>query len=477
MESPDTMTDADLLRAWNGGRCQPSFQALVKKYLGLVQGVALRRTGNASLASDVTQAVFAGLAAKAGRIEAQPTLAPWLHHCAWCESTSALRRESTRTRHMKAYADHLRTAGDSDASAPHLQDVLPHLDAAIQALPREDQRIVLMRFFEGRGLRDIASSLGKTEAAVRKQGQRALEKLALRLRRHGAGVSTAALAAGLGAVLSQPAHAAAVTAISASAAATGAKLTLLDHVLTLMNTKTKTALLTAACMALPLVWQWQRASGMEDKLAAAARESRSLKAANAMMRDPDVLRAARSSPALPGAITGNATGSVADWESALKHADPLQRMTRLASLMATLTPGNAPEVSKLFKRLRGESGGKLLYETEHRNFMRAWGRLDGQAALASMSSEKGEPNDSSESLAALAGWAQSDPDAARLWLESLPPGDVPTALALGLIDGWALQDFDTAAAYATGLPRSTARDQFRALLLQRALAAGGAPEA
>lgn len=108
-----------------------------------------------------------------------------------------------------------------------------------------------MRFYESRGLRDIASTLGKAEADLRKQGQRALEKLALRLRARGAAVSAAALAAVLGAVLPQPASASGVTLNSSTAAASGAKITLLHQVLTLMNTKTKTALITAACMALP----------------------------------------------------------------------------------------------------------------------------------------------------------------------------------------------------------------------------------
>jgi RNA polymerase sigma factor (sigma-70 family) len=475
METSDAITDTELLRAWSGRRCQPSFRALVEKYLGLVEGVAMRRTGNAALAGDVVQAVFAALATKAGRIHAEPTLAPWLHHCAWCESTSALRREYTRTRHMKAYADHLRASGDSGSPAP-LHDALPHLDAALQALPRDDQRIVLMRFFEGRALRDIAAALGKTEAAVRKQGQRALDKMALRLRRKGVGISTAALAAGLGAVLSPPASAAAVTAISTSAITAGAKLTLLDHLLTLMNAKSKIALITAGCMALPLIWQWRHASDLEDKLADATRDTRALKSANSMLlhREP---RSSRSNTSLPAGAAPASAGSVADWEAALKHPDPLQRMARLASLMSALTPETAPEVATLFKRLREETGGNHLYETEHRNFLRAWGRLDGAAAITSLQGADGKPADSSETLAALAGWAQTDPDRARTWLESLPPGDTATALALGLIDGWSLRDFDAAAAFASTLPRSTVRDQFRSLLLQRALTSGGVPEA
>jgi RNA polymerase sigma-70 factor (ECF subfamily) len=478
MQTLSESTDAELLRAWNGGRCQDSFRALVGKYLGLVRGLALRRTGDAALADEIAQTVFARLAAKAGKISAQPTLAPWLHHCAWCETASAVRRESSRRRHMNAYADHLR-ASQAGAAGTLLHAALPHLDDALRALPGDDQRIVLMRYYEGRGLRDIAAALGKTEAAVRKQGQRALEKMALRLRRRGTAVSAAALAAGLGAVLSQPASAAAVAVISSTAAAGGASLTLLDHVLALMNTKTKTALVTAACMAVPLAWQWQRASGMEEQLATTQKNAVAIRGQLSLLKDQRTAppgRGIRAVSGTAGDLSGTAAGSAAEWESALKNPDPLLRSQRLAGLMASLTAESAPQVAELFKKLRSEkSGGQ--YEMEHRHFLRAWGRLDGEAALANCRNGDGKVNSTGETLAALAGWAQASPDKARAWLDAQEPGEVQTNLALGLIDGWSLADFDAASAFATSLPRSTVRDQFRELLLQRALASGGVPEA
>ena len=43
----------------------------------------------------------------------------------------------------------------------------------------------------------------------------------------------------------------------------------------------------------------------------------------------------------------------------------------------------------------------------------------------------------------------------------------------GLFDGWAMIDFHGAARYAESRPRSEARDKFRELLMQRAMATGG----
>jgi hypothetical protein len=231
-------------------------------------------------------------------------------------------------------------------------------------------------------------------------------------------------------------------------------------------------------MTLPLAWQWQRASAMEDQLARNTKDTAALKARLGLSdaRNGSPLgRGSRGAGAVSGSLRGT-SGSASDWELALKTSDPLQRSQRLATLMASLTAESAPQVAELFKRLRQENNGSQ-YEVEHRHFLRAWGRLDGRAALANCFGADGKPSSSSESMAALAGWAQSSPESARAWLEQTEAGDVRTDLAFGLIDGWSLTDFDAASAFASSQPRSTMRDQFRSLFIQRALAAGGVPEA
>lgn len=66
MRQPTPTTDAELLRAWSGERCEESFRTLVTKYLGLVENVAMRRTGDAALVKDVAQIVFTRLASNEG---------------------------------------------------------------------------------------------------------------------------------------------------------------------------------------------------------------------------------------------------------------------------------------------------------------------------------------------------------------------------------------------------------------------------
>jgi hypothetical protein len=55
------------------------------------------------------------------------------------------------------------------------------LDEALDRLPAGDRALLLGRFFEKRGFRELSAELGKSEAALRKQSERALAKLRARL--------------------------------------------------------------------------------------------------------------------------------------------------------------------------------------------------------------------------------------------------------------------------------------------------------
>ena len=74
-------SDAALLRAFVASGSEEAFAALVEKYLGMVLGIAARRTGDHALAEEIAQNVFAVLARKAralihaGRLDSSPSAA------------------------------------------------------------------------------------------------------------------------------------------------------------------------------------------------------------------------------------------------------------------------------------------------------------------------------------------------------------------------------------------------------------------
>ena len=70
------VTDTELLRSYAHDRSESAFSELVHRHIDMVYSAALRETrGNASLAEDITQSVFAELARKASKLERHPALA------------------------------------------------------------------------------------------------------------------------------------------------------------------------------------------------------------------------------------------------------------------------------------------------------------------------------------------------------------------------------------------------------------------
>src|SRR5436190_22845774 len=73
-------SDRECLESWARHRDEDSLQSLVERYLGFVHSSALRRTGDAAQAAEVTRAVFLVLARRARRIRKKTVLAGWLFH-------------------------------------------------------------------------------------------------------------------------------------------------------------------------------------------------------------------------------------------------------------------------------------------------------------------------------------------------------------------------------------------------------------
>src|SRR5947199_8048325 len=205
-------TDTDLLRSYARDRSESAFTELVQRHINLVHSAALREAhGDASMAEDVTQAVFAELARKASSLFRHPALAGWLYTCVR-RMTANVRRAEDRRQRREQEAQTMNEPLTSDPSESIWRQVKPVLDDVMHELGETDRTAVVLRFFEERSLKEVGLALGLNENAARMRVDRALEKLRDLLAKRGitstaAGIATAIAA---GAVVSAP------TALTAS---------------------------------------------------------------------------------------------------------------------------------------------------------------------------------------------------------------------------------------------------------------------
>ena len=88
--------DWDKLRRFRQEGDEEAFADLVRAYIDLVWTTAFRTSGDADLAGDVAQTVFADLARKADRLPDTTILAGWLHRAASFAARRAVRDEFRR---------------------------------------------------------------------------------------------------------------------------------------------------------------------------------------------------------------------------------------------------------------------------------------------------------------------------------------------------------------------------------------------
>jgi RNA polymerase sigma factor (sigma-70 family) len=202
-------------------RSEAAFAELVERHLPLVYSTALRQVGgDAHLAQDIAQTVFAALARKGHTLSDRASLAGWLYLGAHHAAAHVVRGEQRR-RVREQEAQTMEEIFSNDGSEADWDRVRPVLDVAMGELSDADREAVLLRYFERRPFAEIGAALKLSEDAARMRVDRALDKLRQMLGRRGITSTTAALAAALGtqAVVAAPAGLAAT--ISGAAFAGG----------------------------------------------------------------------------------------------------------------------------------------------------------------------------------------------------------------------------------------------------------------
>ena len=231
------MNDHALLREYADAGSQAAFAQLVERHVALVYSAARRRLGDAHLAEDATQQVFLRLARKARELPASVILAGWLYRTGGLVASEIARHEQRRrereTRAVQAMND---TATDAT-----WREIEPFLEEAMDHLGDADRDAVVLRYFEGKSLREVGAALGVTDDAAQKRLARALDKLRSFLARRGPTVAGGALAGAIasGAIQAAPAGLPqSAAAFALSSAAVAASTSTLGSLMTLATTKT-----------------------------------------------------------------------------------------------------------------------------------------------------------------------------------------------------------------------------------------------
>ncbi|MDB6028907.1 MAG: polymerase, sigma-24 subunit, subfamily [Verrucomicrobiales bacterium] len=239
------MDDIVLLQEYVERDSHEAFATIVARHVNKVYSVALRQTRKRHQAEEITHAVFVILAQKAHRLSRQVVLSGWLYQTARLTAVTFIRSEIRRARREEeAYMQNISDETDSEAWS----QIAPLLDAAMDGLNEADRHAVVLRFFDGKSMKEVGAALGANESAAKMRVNRAVEKLRLFFTRHGVVLSAAVLMMAISAnsVQAAPTMLAQATTVMATAkggAISTSTATLINGALKVMAwTKAKTVM-------------------------------------------------------------------------------------------------------------------------------------------------------------------------------------------------------------------------------------------
>src|SRR5262249_30333480 len=131
-----TDNDMDLVREYAVHQSEQAFATLASRHVNLIYSTALRRTGDASLAEEITQALFILRARKAASLGANPILPSWLYRTTCYAAQDALRTQ--RRREQREHEAHMRSTLHDVETDSAWEQLSPLLDDAMSQLGQAD---------------------------------------------------------------------------------------------------------------------------------------------------------------------------------------------------------------------------------------------------------------------------------------------------------------------------------------------------
>ena len=169
----ETTDDLDERLLVQAAQADPArFVDLYERHFHRVYAYVIRRTRNREEAEDVTSIVFERALAHLPKFEWRGTpFFAWLYRIAANEIAD--RREAGLREVRTSPAGEAASAGRAESVEPSIEQELEQasrrdcVERSIDELPADQRRVVLLRFFEERSIRDVARELQRTRRRKR----------------------------------------------------------------------------------------------------------------------------------------------------------------------------------------------------------------------------------------------------------------------------------------------------------------------
>jgi RNA polymerase sigma-70 factor (ECF subfamily) len=175
----DCLAERTLIEA--AQRDRGRFSELYEANFERVYAYVIRRVRDRDEAQDITSDVFHLALKSLPRFEWRGVpFAAWLFRIAFHEITDRSKSVAKRRAH-ELFLFQESDAGVEDASSVDDAERRGRLFKLVERLPRDQSRVIMMRFAEDKSIREIATTLGRSQGSVKQLQFRAIQNLRVRL--------------------------------------------------------------------------------------------------------------------------------------------------------------------------------------------------------------------------------------------------------------------------------------------------------
>lgn len=151
-----------------------AFEALYRRYAGLLHGYLTRLVRSPSAADDAVQLTFASVIRSRGRFTPGARVKPWLYAIA----TNAARDQFRRGRGEElSTPEQLGAWAEPVQPGVHDHGLEQRVRRALEALPPAQREAILLHRWEGLSFAEIAEVVGVSETAAKVRAHRGYERL------------------------------------------------------------------------------------------------------------------------------------------------------------------------------------------------------------------------------------------------------------------------------------------------------------
>jgi len=153
-------------------------ELLIRRYYKVVFGLVYRKTGDYHTACDLTQEVFVKVAQSIGQYQTTGSFKSWIvaityHHCTDFYRSAQYRRRQNETEFNAEIADE----ASNIYRLLERKDERTRVRSALMQLPDFQRDTIILSYYEGMKMREIAHVMNCSEATVKSRLHQGLNKL------------------------------------------------------------------------------------------------------------------------------------------------------------------------------------------------------------------------------------------------------------------------------------------------------------